>query len=217
MKKPQFIIDLLYIVSKYKKRIQYSKLNNKNFTFADGVFDETRVKIGDYTYGNINCLMNDNNARLIIGSFVSIAPGVTFALSSEHNMNSISTYPFKHVLINGANEALTKGDIIIADDVWIGYNAIILSGVHIGQGAVIAAGAVVSHDVPPYAVVGGVPAKIIKYRFKKEIIDFLMTLDYRKLNEKMIRKNINKLYMPLDRMSIGEIQDLFNWFPKRDL
>lgn len=67
------------------------------------------------------------------------------------------------------HEATSKGDIVVKDDVWIGYGSIILSGVHIGQGAVIAAGSVVSHDVPPYAIVGGVPARLIKYRFSEEM------------------------------------------------
>ena len=94
-------------------------------------------------------------------------------------------------------EGTSKGDIIVADDVWIGYRATILSGVHIGQGAVIAAGAVVTKDVPPYAIVGGVPARVIKYRFPEEMVGELMRIDYSKLTEEMVREHIEDLYSAL--------------------
>lgn len=88
-------------------------------------------------------------------------------------------------------EAISKGDIIVKDDVWIGRNALIMSGVNIGQGAVIAAGAVVTKDVPPYAIVGGVPAKVIRYRFEEEIINELVNVDFDKFNVEFIRSNID--------------------------
>ena len=112
-------------------------------------------------------------------------------------------------------EAISKGDIIVDDDVWIGYGATILSGVHIGQGAVIAAGAVVTKDVPPYAIVGGVPAKVIKYRFSPEIIQQLMKLDYSKLTEDMIRERIDDLYTSLDGKTPEEVGKPLEWFPKK--
>ena len=83
-------------------------------------------------------------------------------------------------------ETQAKGDIIVNDDVWIGDSALILSGVEIGQGAVIAAGAVVTEDVPPYAVVGGVPARVIKYRFTDDVIKELVKIDYAKVDRKFI-------------------------------
>jgi len=95
-------------------------------------------------------------------------------------------------------EARSKGIIKIDDDVWIGYGATIMSGVHIEQGAVVAAGAVVTKDVPPYAVVGGVPAQIIKYRFENKIIEKLLQIDFSKIDEKIVRQNINKLYISVD-------------------
>lgn len=106
-------------------------------------------------------------------------------------------------------EACTKGDIIVDDDVWIGERATIMSGVHIGQGAVIAAGSVVTHDIPPYAVVGGVPAKIIKYRFSKEIIDGLLKVDYSKLTKEMISTHIDELYSKL-----SDVKQLA-WLPQK--
>lgn len=111
-------------------------------------------------------------------------------------------------MLVGKLEAVSKGDITIEDDVWIGYGATILSGVKIGQGAVIAAGAVVTRDVPPYAIAGGVPAKVIKWRFPQAIIDKLVKIDFSKLDEKMVRKHIDELYEKVD-----ENTDL-SWLPK---
>lgn len=91
----------------------------------------------------------------------------------------------------------------------------ILSGVHIGQGAVVAAGAVVTKDVPPYAIVGGVPAKVIKYRFSPEVIEQLLKLDYSKLTDDMIRERIDELYTSLEGKSLEEVEKLLEWFPKK--
>ena len=88
---------------------------------------------------------------------------------------------------------------------WIGLNATICAGVHIGQGAVIAAGAVVTDNVPPYAIVGGVPAKIIKYRFTKELIQELLQIDYSKISKEDIEKNLNLFYQPVTKESIEKL------------
>ena len=108
------------------------------------------------------------------------------------------------------NEGISKGDIIIADDVWVGAGAIILSGVHIGQGAVVAAGAVITKDVPPYAIVGGVPAKVIKYRFSDDLIAELLKVDFSQLDNKTILDHIDNLYQKLE--SVEQLQ----WLPKKD-
>ena len=98
---------------------------------------------------------------------------------------------------------------MVDNDVWIGYGATILSGVHIGQGAVIAAGAVVTKDVPPYAIVGGVPAKVIKYRFEESTIKDLLMIDYTKLTKEMIEQHVNNLYEPLTELA------QLDWLPKK--
>ena len=127
----------------------------------------------------------------------------------------MSTYPFRVGILGDKIEAFGKGDITVDDDVWIGFGATILSGVHIHQGAVVAAGAVVSKDVPPYAIVGGTPAKVIRYRFEKPVIDFLLTLDYGKLDEELIRQYVDELYKPIGGMKLDDIKELYSWFPKQ--
>lgn len=173
-------------------------------------FNPKRLFFGKYSYGEISIVAFNKNSKLKIGSFCSIAQNVKFILDADHSTNMISSYPFKVKLLGTSDfEAVSKGNIIVDDDVWIGYGATILSGVHIGQGAVVAAGAVVTKDVPPYAIVAGVPAKVIKYRFEPEIIEELLKVDYSKLTKEMIEEHIDDLYAELkDPKQLG-------WMTKR--
>lgn len=110
-----------------------------------------------------------------------------FIFGSEHPYHCILTFPFKIKVCGQAYEALSKGDIKICDDVWIGYGAVILSGITIGQGAIIAAGNIVTTNVPAYAIVGGNPAKFIKYRFEESIIAKLINIDFSKFDQDFIK------------------------------
>lgn len=131
-------------------------------------------------------------------------------MGAEHSTNHLSTFPFKVKLLgNEESEATSKGNIYIEDDVWIGFRTTILSGVQIGRGAVIAAGSVVTKDVPPYAIVGGVPAKIIKYRFESKMIEELLMVDYSKLTDEMVKEHIDELYTELK-----DIKQL-EWIPRK--
>lgn len=198
-------------LNRKKELRKWREKNPHNKTFLiNPLFDMNCVTVGKETYGPINVEMSRNDIRLKIGHFCSIANGVTFVLSAEHNTNLISTYPFKVLYTQTTDsEALSKGDIIVDDDVWIGYGATILSGVHIGQGAVIAAGAIVTKDVEPYQIVAGIPAKPIKYRFDKKIINELLTVDFSALDRKTVESNINTLYSPLENI------DQLGWMPKK--
>ena len=131
-------------------------------------------------------------------------------------LNHLSSYPFKNKIIDGSLEGVSKGNIVVDNDVWIGYGAVILSGVHIGQGTVIAAGSVVTKDIAPYSIVGGTPAKVIKKRFGREIIDYLLTLDYNQLDEDLILEHQADLYMQIDNKTLDEIKENYEWFPKRN-
>ncbi len=187
-------VKLYFFLKKWKK------LNKNNFVTPKNIFPIDIVEVGDYSYGPLNVrTWGSYNEKLIIGSFVSIAEDVLFLLGGNHNIETFSTYPFKVMILGEKKEAWSKGPIIVEDDVWIGTRAIILSGVRIGQGAIIAAGSVVTKDVPPYSIVGGNPAKIIKYRFDKNLIDLIKTKDIQLiLKEENIIKNIKDLYSPLN-------------------
>lgn len=205
-------------INRFLIKQKWKRNNTHNTTIPGDFFPQNQsvVIVGEKTYGGLCVLSFNHNNELKIGDFCSIGPKVSFILSADHSFSHISTYPFKTKIIDGSFEGLSKGDIVIDDDVWIGYGATILSGVHIGQGAVVAAGAVVSRDVPPYAIVGGVPAKVIKYRFSQPVIDFMLTLDYSSLSEDQIRSHVNDLYTDIDGMKLEEIQELFSWFPKKE-
>lgn len=193
----------------WKFQRRWRKKNEHNFTSADRAFNMECVTVGKYTYGGISALTFDEETKLVIGNFCSIGPKVMFIVSADHNTDTISTYPFKVKILSESTEGVTKGNIVVEDDVWIGYGATILSGVHIGQGAIIAAGSVVTHDIPAYAIAGGIPAKIIKYRFPDSVRKKLQQIDYSKMDDIVIKENIEKLYKRID-----ENTDL-SWLPKK--
>lgn len=177
----------------------FPRTNDPTTVYLKNVITNPNITVGEYTMYNDfasdptqfetnNVLYHYpiNGDRLIIGKFCSIACGARFIFTSaNHTMQSLSTYPFPIFFEEwGLDRAdITtawdnKGDIIIGNDVWIGYEAIILSGVHIGDGAIIGARAVVSKDVPPYSIVGGVPAKEIRKRYDPETVDQLCRLKW---------------------------------------
>lgn len=187
------------------KNIVWRRRNAHNLTSMQNDFDINRVEVGIGTYGSLNILMHNKNNNLKIGSYCSIAPNVVFVVESDHRLDLVSTFPFKSKVFLEGEEAISKGDIVIEDDVWIGCGSIVLSGVHIGQGAVIAAGSVVTRDVPEYAIVGGVPAKVVKFRFPHEIIEKLKTLQFANLDAEKLRLVQDLLYTPVNNDTIDTI------------
>ena len=193
-----------------RHKYKWKRLNSHNQTIPRNNFPIQSVEVGKKTYGSLFVLMSAvDTVRLKIGNYCSIASEVAFILGSDHYTNHISSFPFKVIVCGAKREAISKGDIIIDDDVWIGYGSIILSGVHIGQGAIVAAGSVVTKDVPPYAIVGGSPAKVIRYRFDEKMIEKLMKIDYAKLDEKLIKEHIDDLYMVLNN------DKMLEWLPQK--
>lgn len=128
-------------------------------------------------------------------------------LGGEHCYDYITTYPFHAKVFHDENDAISKGKIEIGDDVWIGYGSTILSGVKIGQGAIVAAGSVVVKDVPEYSIVGGVPAKILKYRFSEEIIRKLKNINISVMNEENIYLYKNIIDKKIEEASIDQLLD----------
>lgn len=141
-----------------------------------------QYEIGEYTYGQPTVLYgNEPGAKLVIGRFCCIADGVIILLGGNHRIDWVTTYPFNIIFeefkeIKG--HPATKGDVIIGNDVWIGQQAMILSGVNIGDGAVVAARSVVTKNVEPYTIVGGNPARPIRRRFSEEIIHRLLKIQW---------------------------------------
>ena len=171
-------------------RKKYKKKNGHNYTYPVNVFSLSKVSVGNYTYGPVWVETFGNpSEHLSIGNFCSLAEKTVFLLGGNHEYQTISTYPFSKKVFNDGIDSKLDGEIVVEDDVWIGYRSTILSGVRIGQGAIVAAGSVVTKDVPPYAIVGGVPAKVIKYRFSKQIINELLKLDFSKIDAQMLAAN----------------------------
>ena len=190
---------------------KYPRTHDRETVYLNRVITSPNIQVGDYTFYNDfvhdptqfetnNVLYHYpvNKDRLLIGKFCSIACGAKFLFTSaNHAQKSLSTYPFPIFFEEWGlpKEQVTsawdnKGDIVIGNDVWIGYEAVILSGVHIGDGAVIGARAVVTKDVAPYTVVGGVPAKKIKLRFDEETVRRLLALRWWDWPAEKIQRNL---------------------------
>jgi acetyltransferase-like isoleucine patch superfamily enzyme len=153
------------------------------------------VTVGRHTYGIKRSTFASRQGCIdvTIGSFCSIAAEVLFLQSSEHRTDCVSTYPFRKLLFDERalppeKRGNSKGPIIIGNDVWIGRRAMILSGVRIGHGAVVGAGSVVTKDVPPYAIVAGNPARIVRYRFDRETIAALLRIAWWDWPDKKLEK-----------------------------
>ena len=204
------IKELLRLFKIGKNKREWYKLHPESDTIPMNSFYFDNVSLGNGSYGELNVVDFGGENKLIIKNYVSIAQNVTFVLNADHYTNHISTYPFKvKALRITKTEAFGKGNIEVDDDVWIGYGATIMSGVHIGQGAIVAAGTIVTKDVPPYSIVGGIPAKVIKYRFEPEMIEELLKIDYSKLTKEDIEKHIDDLYTEL------KDPNQLDWMPKK--
>ena len=189
----------------------YPRSNDQETIYLKNIIKNPNIIVGDYTIYNDfknnpkNFERNNvlyhypiNNDKLVIGKFCSIACGAKFIFNSaNHTLSSLSTYPFPIFfeeweldVKNITNAWDNKGDIVIGNDVWIGYEAVIMAGVTIGDGAIIGTGAVVTKDIPPYTIVGGIPAKPIRKRFKQETIDILLKIKWWNWSDEKIYKHI---------------------------
>ena len=177
-------------------------IHNPNIIVGDyTMYNDSAKDPTDFERNNVLYHYPINQDKLIIGKFCSIACGAKFLFNSaNHNLSSLSTYPF-HIFFEewdlDAKDVTdawdNKGDIVIGNDVWIGYEAVILAGVTIGDGAVIGTRAVVTKDVPPYTIVGGVPAKPIRKRFPEGTIELLLKLKWWDWTEERIRQHLSEI------------------------
>lgn len=200
----------------------YPRTGDRETIYLKHVITNPNITVGDYTmyndFVNDPVLFEKNNVlyhypinqdKLVIGNFCSIACGARFLFNSaNHTLSSLSTYPFplffeewgldrKDVAKSWDN----KGDIVVGNDVWVGYEALILAGVTIGDGAIIGSRALVTKDVPPYTIVGGIPAKPIKKRFSEQTISSLLEIKWWDWPKERIARNIGAI-------QTGSIDDL---------
>ena len=158
------------------------------------------LTIGKFTYGlDRDCFIGlSNEAPIQIGMYCSFGPNVKMFLNSDHPINLVSTFPLKTLVKQKSPwpnlDVISKGGVTIGNDVWVGANSLIMSGVKISSGSVIAAGSIVTKDVGPYQLVGGNPAKLIKTRFNKKQIDSLLRIKWWNWSEEKIISEIDDFY-----------------------
>lgn len=191
--------------------IIYPRSMDRQIVYLKNVITDPNISVGDYTIYNDfykdPCEFETNNVlyhypvnhdRLIIGKYCSIACGAKFMFTSgNHSMTSLANYSFPVFFEEWGLEGSkitkawdNKGDIVIGNDVWIGYEAVIMQGVTIGDGAIIGTRAVVTKDVPPYTIVGGCPAKVIRKKFDDAVIEKLCRLQWWNWPEDKVRENM---------------------------
>lgn len=196
--------ELIRTLEKNDFQKKWKSLNTHNYTsVGNNRFPLQNVKVGSYTYGvlNVYSLYIQPSEKLEIGNYVSIAPNVQFLLGANHQIDTITTYPlFSRFIKYDKIDALSRGEIIIEDEVWLGTNSIIVSGVHIGKGAIIASGSIVTKDVPPYSIYGGNPAKLIKMRFSDDIIEEFLDFNLMDIPIEKITKNIDLFYRKINTL-----------------
>lgn len=186
-----------YVKSKILRFIEIRNDPMRRNIGVGAVYDKYGFSVGKYTYGYQQFFYSGVNLKEI-GAFCSIAKNVTIT-GMNHPTSYITTNPFIYYKSRGivSEDRLDLIDkeknkkVIIGNDVWIGENVTILPSVKIGNGAIISAGSIVTKDVPDYAVVGGVPAKVIKYRFNKEEIKILNDIKWWEWSNEKIKQNIN--------------------------
>lgn len=203
--------DMRGMEQKMNKNKIYPRSNDEQIVYLKNVIKNPNIEVGDYTIYNDfvhnpadfeknNVLYHYpiNGDKLKIGKFCSIACGAKFLFTSgNHTLRSLSTYTFPIFFEEWGLDTKNirdawdnKGDIVVGNDVWIGYEAVILSGVTIGDGAIIGSRAVVTKDVPPYTIVGGVPARAIRKRFDEDTIAKLKALQWWNWDEEKIARSI---------------------------
>lgn len=200
---------------------KYPNKNIKQIVYIKNVITRSNIIVGDYTYYDdidgaerfeerVTHHYEFIGDKLIIGKFCAIAKGIEFVMNgANHRMNSVTTYPFN--IFGQGWEKFTptieqlplKGDTVVGNDVWIGQNVTVMPGVHIGDGAIIAANSVVTKDVPAYCVVGGNPSKIIRKRFDDTLIDYLLKIKWWDWDS-------DKIFRNMDALCSGDLQLIKN-------
>jgi acetyltransferase-like isoleucine patch superfamily enzyme len=193
-------VDLSYRMKILLERIKYRWRSMRFYTRDILIGDNYRI--GEYTYGRPQVIAFTKNTRLVIGKFCSIAANVKIVLGADHRLDWVSTYPFPALgkiwpeAIGIEGHPASKGDVVVGNDVWIAEGAVILSGVKVGDGAVIGSQSVVSKDVAPYAVVSGNPARLVKMRFDENTIKTLLRIQWWDWPVEKIKRHVHLICSP---------------------
>ena len=189
----------------------YPNENVRQVVYIKNVITRSNIEVGDYTYyddvngaerfeAHVTHHYEFLGDRLIIGKFCAIGKGIEFVMNgANHRMNSVTTYPFN--IMGGGWERFApsleelplKGDTVVGNDVWIGQNVTVMPGIHIGDGAVIAADSVVTGDIPAYHIAGGNPCRVIRKRFDDALIEHLLKLRWWDWDAEKISDNLEAL------------------------
>jgi acetyltransferase (isoleucine patch superfamily)-like protein len=198
---------LKHLLNKIKRLYRISR-----FRYSSEIIENPACRFGKYTYGEPNIASYASSSQVLVGNFCSIAQGVTILLGGEHFLNRVSTYSWHgeagdyFPASRAFEDSYSKGNVVIGHDVWLGRNALILSGVNIGDGAVIGAGAVVVKDIPPYAIAAGNPARVIRYRFDRQQIAALEKIQWWNWDDSKINSILPLLMEDSpDRLIVSEL------------
>lgn len=199
---------------------KYPMPEHERVVFLKNVVKAPNIIVGDYTYfDSVNSSFEENNVlynyhldkvKLILGKFCAIAAETKFIMTGNHKLDGISTYPFP-IFQQGWEKAFDvsefpfKGDIVVGNDVWFGYDSLVMPGIKIGDGAIVATRAVVSKHVPPYTVVAGNPARVVKERFDEATVERLLRIAWWDWDIEKINRNLSVIcHLDIDRLENAE-------------
>ena len=194
------------------KNAAFPNPNIPSLCYIKNVVKNPNILVGDYTYyddvdgadqfeKHVTHFYDFIGDKLIIGKFCAIAKGVEFVMNgANHRMDAVTAYPF--YIMGGdwgsaiapvKDELPLKGDTVVGNDVWIGQNVTVMPGVHIGDGAIIGTNSTVASDIPPYAIAVGNPCRVVKYRFDRDFIDYLLQIQWWNWDIEKIERNMDAL------------------------